>query len=137
MSQISLIDLSNVSVMCIDDDAVIRSVIRSALQRYGCRDVVQAHGGMEALDLCAGRRFDLLICDFQMSPMTGLEFLRELANTGLGEGWPVIMLSAETNPATIQEAQALGVRAWVGKPVSVPTLTAQIGGGMRVRGPAR
>src|SRR5580658_5928600 len=111
MSQTSLIDLSTVSVMCIDDDAVIRSVIRFALQRHGCQDVVQAHGGIEALHLCAGRGFDLLICDYQMSPMNGLEFLRELAKTGLGEDWPVIMLSAETNPATIEEAKTLGVRA--------------------------
>src|SRR6185312_5134885 len=100
MSQSALIDLSNVSVLCIDDDPVIRSVVRFALQRHGCQDVVLAHGGAEALDLCACRSFARLFCDFQMSPMTGLEFLRELANTGLGEGWPVIMLSAETDPAT-------------------------------------
>jgi two-component system chemotaxis response regulator CheY len=134
MSQTTLIDLSNISVLAIDDDPVIRSVIRFALQRHLCRDVVQAHSGIEALDLCAGRSFDLLICDFQMSPMTGIEFLRELANTGLGEGWPVIMLSAETNPATIKEAQDLGVCAWVGKPVSVQTLIEQVGSVLRLRG---
>ena len=109
MSQSALIDLSDISVLCVDDDPVIRSVIRLALQRHGCQDVVLANGGTEALDLCAGRTFNLLICDFQMSPMTGLDFLRALFETGLGEGWPVIMLSAETDPATIQEAHALGI----------------------------
>jgi CheY-like chemotaxis protein len=123
-----VIDLSNISVLCVDDDAVIRSVIRSALQRNGCRDVVQAHNGVEALDLCAGRDFDLVICDYQMAPITGLDLLRELARSGLGTGWPVIMLSAETNPSTIQEAQNLGVCAWVGKPVSVQTLIEQVTG---------
>ncbi len=97
-------------------------------------DVVQAHGGEEALDLCAGRRFDLVICDFQMTPMTGLDFLRELAKSGLGEGWPIIMLSAETNPATIQEAHDLGVAAWVSKPVSAQTLVEQVGIVLHVRG---
>jgi two-component system chemotaxis response regulator CheY len=134
MSQSSLIDLSHISVMCVDDDPVIRSVIRFALERHGCPDVVQAHGGGEALDLCAGRNFDLVICDFQMSPVNGLDFLRELAKSGIGEGWPVIMLSAETNPATIQEAQDLGVRAWVAKPVSAQTLIEQIGGVLRLSG---
>ena len=127
MTQSALIDLSNTSVLCMDDDPVIRSVVRQALQRHGCHDVVLAHGGAEALDLCSGRRFDLLICDYQMSPMNGLDFLRELANLGLGEGWPVIMLSAETDPATIQEAQELGVCAWVGKPVSLPVLIENVG----------
>jgi two-component system, chemotaxis family, chemotaxis protein CheY len=127
MSQSALIDLSNISVLCIDDDPVIRSAVRQTLQRQGCHDVVVAHSGAEALDLCAGRQFDLLICDYQMSPMNGLDFLRELAQTGLSEGWPVIMLSAETDPATISEAQGLGVRAWVGKPVSLQVLIENVG----------
>ena len=134
MNQSALIDLSSIRVLCIDDDAVMRSVIRSALQRRGCRDVVQANGGVDALDLCAGRTFDLVICDFQMSPINGLDFLRALTNSGLGEGWPVIMLSAETNPETIQEAQNLGVSAWVGKPVSVQTLIERVTAVLRLHG---
>jgi two-component system chemotaxis response regulator CheY len=134
MSQSALIDLSDISVLCVDDDPVIRSVIRFALQRHGCQDVVLAHGGTEALDLCSGRTFHLLICDFQMSPMTGLDFLRELAATGLGRGWPVIMLSAETDPATIQGAHELGVSAWVGKPVSSQVLIEQVGTLLHRRG---
>ncbi len=126
MSQSALIDLSNISILCIDNDPVIRSVVRHALERHGCRDVVSAHRGEEALDLCAGRGFDLIICDFQMTPLNGLDLLRELAKTGLVDGCPVIMLSAESNPETIQDARALGVTAWVGKPVSVQTLVEQV-----------
>ena len=47
MSQSALIDLSSVRVLCVDDDPVMRSVLRTALQRRGCREVVQAHGGTE------------------------------------------------------------------------------------------
>jgi two-component system chemotaxis response regulator CheY len=134
MSQTALINLSTVSVLCIDDDPVIRSVVRHALQRHGCNDVVQAHGGIEALDLCAGRTFDLVICDYQMTPMNGLDFLRQLAETGLGENFPVIMLSAETNPETIKDAQTLGVQAWIGKPISVQTLIERVGDVLRLSG---
>jgi CheY-like chemotaxis protein len=134
MSQTALVDLSSVSILCIDDDPVIRSITRFALQRHGCRDVVQAHGGVDALDLCAGRTFNLLICDHQMAPMTGLDFLRELSATGLGEGSPVIMLSADTDPETFQEARLLGVKAWIGKPVSVQTLVEQVGTVLRASG---
>jgi CheY-like chemotaxis protein len=66
--------------------------------------------------------------------MNGLDFLRELAATGLSEGWPVIMLSAESDPATIQEAHGLGVCAWVGKPVSVQVLLGQVGTVLHRRG---
>jgi two-component system chemotaxis response regulator CheY len=127
MSQTALIDLSNVSVLCVDDDPVIRSVVRFALQGHGCQDVVLAHSAVEALDICAGRKFDLLICDLYMTPMTGIEFLRELISSGLGDGWPVIMLSGETAPDTIHDSQQLGVRAWIGKPVSVQVLIETVG----------
>ncbi|MGE4049251.1 MAG: response regulator, partial [Acetobacteraceae bacterium] len=102
-------------------------VVRSALQARGCRDIVQAKGGPEALDICAGRGFDLLICDYQMAPMNGIEFLKALAASGLGGGWPVLMLSAETDPVTIAHAQALGVSAWIGKPVSAVRLIERVG----------
>ncbi len=134
MSQSTLIDLSSVRVLCVDDDPVMRSMIRSALQRRGCRDVAQAHGGMDALDLCAGKTFDLVICDYQMTPMNGLDFLRALSNSGLGKGWPVIMLSAETNPDTIQAARDAGISAWVGKPVSVHTLVERVSAVLRLKG---
>jgi CheY-like chemotaxis protein len=126
MSQSALIDLSSVRVLCIDDDPVMRSVIRTALQKRGCRDVLLAHGGMDALDLCASRTFDLIICDVRMHPMTGLDFLRALANSGLCPGCPVIMLSGDTSPDTIQQAWDLGIAAWIGKPVSVHALIEQI-----------
>jgi two-component system, chemotaxis family, chemotaxis protein CheY len=130
-----MIDFSTISVLCIDDDPVIRSVVRFALERHGCTDVVQAHGGAAALNSCVTRNFDLIICDFQMSPMTGLDFLLALAKDGLGEGWPVIMLSAETDPATIRRAHELGVCAWVGKPISVQQLMERITAVLRQRIP--
>lgn len=134
MNPPAMIDLSPVRVLCIDDDPVIRSVIRSSLQSRGCRDVVQANGGVAALDLCAGRTFDLVICDFHMHPMNGLAFLRALAESGLGEGWPVIMLSADTNPDIMQEARDIPISAWLSKPVSVRTLVEKVGAVLRLRG---
>ena len=116
---------------------MIRSLVRFALQHHGCHDVAQSPNGPEALELCAGREFDVLIVDFQMKPMTGLDFLRELAKTGHGQDWPVIMLSAETNPETIQEARNLGVCEWVGKPISVQTLIERVGLVLSQRGKIR
>lgn len=127
MPSAALINLSHVRVLCVDDDPVMRAVIRGALQRQGCRDIVQAEGGRQALHSCAARAFDLIICDYQMEPMHGLAFLQALCGAGLGAGWPVIMLSAETDPATIAAAHHLGVSAWVSKPVSALKLMERIG----------
>jgi len=131
-----LIELSSASILCIDDDPVMRAVVRAALQNRGCRDIVQAKGGQEALDICAGRGFDLVICDFHMAPMNGLEFLLTLGQSGHASGWPAIMLSAETNPTTIAEARELGIHAWVGKPISAIKLIECVGSALGLRSPS-
>lgn len=123
----SLTDFSSVRVLCVDDDPLMRAVVRTALHKRGCRHIEQAQGGHEALALCANHAFDLLICDYQMAPMDGLMFLRALCNAGHGAGWPVIMLSAEDDPATITAAQSLGISAWIPKPISVSRLIELIG----------
>lgn len=127
MASSALVDLSGLGILCLDDDPVMRAVIRAALAQRGCRDVVQAQDGETALRLCAARRFDLMVCDYQMAPMSGIEFLQGLRDRGLGVGCPVIMLSAETAPATIGAAQALGVSAWVSKPISAQKLIERVG----------
>ena len=121
------IDLSRVSVLCVDDDPVMRTIVRAALSQRGCRDIVQAKDGEEALDLCTGRRFDLIICDLHMEPMDGHHFLRELGERGLGGGRPVVMLSAESDSSVMAETQILGVSAWLAKPISARRLIEQIG----------
>lgn len=140
MSSSSLIDLSHVRVLCVDDDPLMRAVVRAALQKRGCSHIEQAQGGHDALSLCADHAFDLLICDYQMAPMDGLMFLRALCDAGYGAGWPVIMLSAEGDPAKIAAAQNLGISAWVPKPISVTRLIERIGAvlglGKPMTGPA-
>jgi len=122
----ALIDLSAIRVLCVDDDPVMRTLIREALSKRGCRAIDPAQNGVEALGLCAEKAFDLLICDFQMAPMNGVAFLRALAEGGYGAGLPVIMLSAEVDPAAIASAQDMGISAWVAKPVSVVRLLERI-----------
>lgn len=129
----ALIDLSAIRVLCVDDDPVMRTLIREALHKRGCRTIHQAQSGADGLRLCVQHRFDLLICDFQMAPMNGVAFLRALCAANYGAGMPVIMLSAEVDPTAIASAQDMGISAWVAKPVSVVRLLEHIA---TVLGPA-
>jgi two-component system chemotaxis response regulator CheY len=122
----ALVDLSQISVLCVDDDPVMRTVVRAAMQQRGCRDIVQATDGQEALDFCAGRRFDLIICDLHMAPMDGQTLLRELGERGLAAGRAVIMLSADHDPAVVAAMQGLGVGAWLAKPISAHKLVERV-----------
>src|SRR4051812_11183974 len=105
----ALVNLSAVRVLCVDDDPVMRTLIGSVLKQRGCRDFVQAHNAAEALKQCEAGDFGLIICDYRMAPTDGIAFLRTLSERGRGAGWPVIMLSAESDPVPVAEALALGV----------------------------
>jgi two-component system chemotaxis response regulator CheY len=123
----ALLDLTALRVLCVDDDPVMRTLIGSVLKHRGCRDVVQAHNAAEALKHCEARDFDLIIADYRMTPMDGIAFLRTLSERGRAAGWPVIMLSAESDPVPVAEALALGVSAWLCKPISALKLIERIG----------
>jgi two-component system chemotaxis response regulator CheY len=134
MASSALVDLSGVSILCVDDDPVMRAVVRAALFQRGCRDIVQATNGESALGICTKRSFDLVICDYQMVPMTGLDFLHALSDRGIGAGWRVIMLTAETDPDAVAAIEALGVNTWVRKPISTHNLLERVGATLAVGG---
>jgi CheY-like chemotaxis protein len=64
-------------ILVIDDERDLREICRHALERAGY-EVLEAHGGAEGLHLCQERRIDLVLMDFMLPDIGGLEFLRAL-----------------------------------------------------------
>lgn len=104
-------------VLVADDETHILYVVSMKLRNAGY-DVITAVDGGEALELCATEKPDLLITDYQMPVMTGLELCRQLRNTPQTRGIPAIMLTArgfDIEPAEMLEA---GIGAVLTKPFS-------------------
>lgn len=104
-------------VLVADDETHILYVVSMKLRNAGY-DVITAVDGGEALELCATEKPDLLITDYQMPVMTGLELCRQLRNTPQTRGIPAIMLTArgfDIEPAEMLEA---GIAAVLTKPFS-------------------
>lgn len=104
-------------VLVADDETHILHVVSMKLRNAGY-DVITAVDGGEALELCATEKPDLLITDYQMPVMTGLELCRQLRNTPQTRGIPAIMLTArgfDIEPAEMLEA---GIAAVLTKPFS-------------------
>lgn len=104
-------------VLVADDETHILYVVSMKLRNAGY-DVITAVDGGEALELCATEKPDLLITDYQMPVMTGLELCRQLRNTPQTRGIPAIMLTArgfDIEPAEMLEA---GIAAVLAKPFS-------------------
>lgn len=120
--------LREVSVLVVDDDRRIAKLIRSVLAGLGFEDIVVAHSGEEALALLSKREMDMIICDWMMDGMTGVEMVehlrRDIANPN--QLVPVIMLSGNSEKPQIEAARDSGVTEYVMKPFTAKSLCSRI-----------
>jgi two-component system, chemotaxis family, chemotaxis protein CheY len=119
-------DLADLTILTLDDDPTIRSIIRSALAQCGCRNILQAESGPQALRLFETQRVDLVLCDWMMEPMNGLEFVTELRKFDKAAAVPVIMVTANSEPADAMAARHLNIAAWMLKPIAIKQLTERV-----------
>ncbi len=117
----SLPDLTGLDVLLVDDEADAREVTSMALASLGA-DVTCADGGPQALQLFAGRRFDLLVSDIGMPGMDGLALLQSIRSSPTGRTVPAIALTAFSLGSQVQAGLAAGFQAYLVKPVSMETL---------------
>tara|TARA_Y100001958_G_C21222133_1_gene547501 strand:- start:1744 stop:2142 length:399 start_codon:yes stop_codon:yes gene_type:complete len=79
------------SILIIDDSHSQRLLLQTFLKSF---NVTEADSGINALKILSSEKFDLIICDFEMPEMSGLEFAKEIVNQGKTQGVPFIMCSA-------------------------------------------
>ncbi len=95
------------TILTLDDDHTMRTVVGDALRAAGCRNVLQTCDGHKALAMIESRQVDLVLCDCQMEAMDGLTFLQRLRLRLLPQGadMPVIMLTASNDEAEAYRAR--------------------------------
>ncbi len=111
--------------MIVDDVPENRAVLARRLQRRGF-DVLEANGGFRALELIREQRFDLILLDWMMPDLSGLEVLRRVRQKHTAASLPVIMLTAKTTAEDVVEAIVLGANDYLTKPVNLPVALASI-----------
>ncbi len=107
------------SVLVADDHIANRMVLQRLLQKAGHR-VVCVEGGEEVLNALAAADYDAVIADLHMPDVSGLDLLRQLRvmEAGSSRRTPVVILSADVTPESIQACEQAGARAFLAKPVS-------------------
>lgn len=113
------------TVLVVDDDEDIRSLLRKVLMRAGL-EVHEAPDGRTALELAARERPDLILMDWQMPEMSGLEAVQLMQNDPLLRGIPVIMLTARSSKAERIVAVGAGVQDVIGKPFAIDEVIARV-----------
>ena len=120
-------NLSGVSVLVVDDAAPIRAIVAGMLEALGCNSVAKAANGQEALCVLAAQPVNIIISDWHMPVMDGLELLKAVrADSRLGK-LPFLMVSSESDKASVKRAILAGVSDYILKPVSTSKLVEQAG----------
>jgi len=104
-------------ILVADDEAHILHVVSMKLRNAGFQ-VLTAVDGEEALELCAAERPDLLITDFQMPFLTGLEVCKQLRGRPETQNIPAIMLTARGFDMEPQDMAEANIAAVLAKPFS-------------------
>ena len=116
----------NLNFLVVDDFSTMRRIIKNLLHDLGYANVTEADDGNTALPLLKQGKFDVLITDWNMPGMPGLELLKNVrADARLGK-MPVLMLTAEAKREQIVEAVQAGVSGYVIKPFTAATLKEKI-----------
>ena len=113
-------------ILVVDDFATMRRIIRNLLQDLGFTNVSEADDGTTAWPLLQTGQFDLLITDWNMPGMAGLDLLKAVRADGRLARLPVLMLTAEAKREQIVEAAQAGVNGYVIKPFTAETLKAKL-----------
>lgn len=116
----------SMSILVVDDYKTMLRIIRNLLKQLGFENVDEATDGSAALQKMRERPYGLVISDWNMEPMTGLQLLKEVrADNGLKET-PFIMVTAESKTENVVTAKQAGVSNYIVKPFNAETLKTKL-----------
>lgn len=115
-------------ILVVDDQKTMRRIVKNLMNQLGVANVDEAIDGQSALQKLVQNRYDVILSDWNMEPMTGLEFLQYVRRdaTYRHKHTPFIMITAETRPENIQEAIKSGVDNYITKPFDADTLQTKV-----------
>jgi two-component system, chemotaxis family, chemotaxis protein CheY len=114
-------DLS-MPILVVDDYSTMIRIIRNLLKQLGFENVDDASDGSTALAKMQGKKYGLVISDWNMEPMTGYDLLKEVRASPEFSNTPFIMITAESKTENVIAAKKAGVNNYIVKPFNAATL---------------
>ena len=118
----------NMQVLVVDDYKTMIRIIKNLLKQLGFNNVEEATDGGSALQKLRDGSFGLVISDWNMEPMTGLQLLKEVRSDARLKEMPFIMVTAESKTENVIAAKEAGVSNYIVKPFNAATLKAKLVG---------
>lgn len=121
-------DLSSLKVMVIDDHKFSLSLMREILRTFNCREVHVADDVQAAMKMSDTVNPDIIFCDYEMSPISGLDFTKMIraGKSNWDYRVPVVMLTSHTEKSRVIAARDVGSTYYLAKPISATSVYRRI-----------
>lgn len=116
----------DMKILVVDDFSTMRRIIRNLLGELGFSNIVEADDGSTAYPILEGGGVDLLITDWNMPNMPGIELLQKVRASDKLRAMPVMMVTAEATRDQIVQAAEAGVNGYIIKPFTAQILEEKI-----------
>jgi len=118
----------NMPILIVDDYKTMLRIIRNLLKQLGFDNVDEATDGSAALQKLREGKYNLVISDWNMEPMTGIQLLKEVRADSNLKSLPFIMITAESKTENVVIAKEAGVSNYIVKPFNAATLKSKLVG---------
>ncbi len=119
-------DLS-IKILIVDDFATMRRILKNILKQLGFTNISEADDGSTALEQLKKNQFDLIISDWNMPKMSGLDLLKSVRGMNECKDIPFLMVTAEAQKQNVIEAVQAGVSNYVVKPFTAEQISDKLG----------
>ena len=116
----------DMKILVVDDYATMQKIIRNLLGQIGFKNIELASDGAMALQVMKETKIDMVITDWNMTPLTGLDLLKAIRADEKLKDIPVIMITAESKTENVVVAKQHGVNQYIVKPFTADTLKTKL-----------
>jgi len=116
----------NMNILVVDDYKTMIRIIGNLLKQLGFKNIDDASDGGAALNKLRQKSFDLVISDWNMEPVSGLELLKQVRADAKLKSLPFLMVTAESKTENVVAAKEAGVDSYIVKPFNAETLKGKL-----------
>jgi two-component system chemotaxis response regulator CheY len=117
---------TSIKILIVDDFATMRRILKNILKQIGFKNILEADDGTTALEVLDRQSVDLIISDWNMPKMTGLELLKSVRSSDKYKKTPFLMVTAEAQKQNVIEAVQAGVSNYVVKPFTAEAISEKL-----------
>ncbi len=117
---------TSMKVLVVDDFATMRRIVKGVLKQLGFSNIIEAEDGSAALDTLKKENIGLIVSDWNMPKMTGLDLLKAVRSDENLKQTPFIMVTAEGQKENVIEAVKAGVSNYIVKPFTPETFNEKL-----------